>query len=346
MHKLSDKKRRFFFFLACGIIAIVCGFGVLHGQSRRSNGPVILSIWRLPSGAIFFAEDTSNSQLQAYRKREHLDDVVRAADSDFLKILTLAQWTSRQFVASQPAPRYPPWNAQIILDWIRGGVTGGYCAQYAFVFGQACQSLGYQPRYLDIAAPDGARGGHFTTEIYVPSLKRWIVFEPEWGYYYADKQGRPLDALDLHRLAVGQRKETVYKLPTKEKVDPQWLKLFYYFRYYLRNNFLSVPVFIKTLPTGQILFERYRLAWKDAYTDNQADRSKALFSSDTAEFRYPLKSSDAKLMVFKTAPDLYRFIQAQEPFTVCRFSLPKKTLSRMVEGDFVRDSTYHPLEAE
>src|SRR5690242_14151594 len=123
-------------------------------EQRRANRMETVYAFRTPSGGLFIEEDFQNPKLQEYRRAEHLDDVVKPYKSDLERILALAKWTSKQWAASSPLPNYPPWDGSVILDRIRRGVTGGFCAQYAFVFGQACQSFGYIVRYLDLSSPE------------------------------------------------------------------------------------------------------------------------------------------------------------------------------------------------
>jgi hypothetical protein len=313
-------------------------------QKKHDVAPVILYAWRIPSGLIFLAEDPQHPKLQAYRRHEHLDQVVAPYTTDFQKILALAQWTSRQFSAGSPFPNYPPWDASIILDRIRHGKTGGFCAQYAFVFGQACQSFGYQPRYLDISSPEN-NGGHFTTEIYVPSLSRWIIFEPEWGIYYIDGQGHPLDALELHQYAVKEKQGKVIRMPTREIVTSDWLRLFYFFRYYLRNNYLSVPVFFKKLPNKIIEFSPYRLAWLDSFTDVDINKASAYVSSSPAAFHSPLQFSKDPMVVCQNISDFYMAISKQPANSILKISMPYRVLVNLVKKDLIHDPTYHRLKA-
>jgi hypothetical protein len=103
---------------------------------------------------------------------------------------------------------------------IRAGETGGFCAQYALVFGQSCQSLGYQVRYCDLASA-GGENSHFVPEVYLPSLHRWVVFEPQFGHSYMNEQGAPLGVLDLHEIAIGLRAGRVFAAPGGEPVLPE-----------------------------------------------------------------------------------------------------------------------------
>src|SRR5579864_114815 len=101
--------------------------GVYFYHKKHCADPVTVYAWRMPSGPIFIAEDPLNPKLQEYRRSEHLDRIVEPHKTDFKKVLALAEWASRQFVASTPFPHYPPWDAQVILHRIRRGQTGGYC---------------------------------------------------------------------------------------------------------------------------------------------------------------------------------------------------------------------------
>jgi len=333
------RKRQLALFGA-GLLGLLVIFAVVY---RRHSCPtnVVVYAWRLPSGQVFIAEDSQNRRLQEYRRHEQLDKVVAPEPSDFKQILALAIWASHQFPPTQPFPIYPPWNAHVILDWIRAGKTGGYCAQYGLVFGQACQSFGFFPRYVDIASPANA-GGHFTTEVYVPSLKQWVVFEPTWGIYYTDEQGRPLDALALHQFAVGQRKGRVIERP-RQVHAAGWPQMYYYFRYYLRNNFLTVPAFAKLLPNRQVVFAPDRLAWKDSFTDNEENWHKAVLSADPSDFRFELRSIADPVIECRSPDDLFHVMASNPPFLIRKLLISRNNLLRVVSEDMVHDPSYQPL---
>ena len=319
------------------------GVKTYYARTRVPAYSVTIDAWRLPSGAIFISEDPSSPRLRAFFEHEHLDKVVSPHKTDLERILALARWTSTQFPATTPLPNYPPWDGQIILDWIRRGKTGGFCAQYAFVFGEACLSAGYIPRYLDLASPENP-GGHFTTEVYVPSLKKWMVFEAEWGFYYVDAHGNPLSALDLHDWATGVRTDPYREVPIQVHHELSWTRLFYYFRYYLRNNFMSVPVFVRR-DNGQMGFEPYRLIWRDSYTASDPNYLKdALVSSDASDFQYVLDVDHVPEFTLNKTDDLYKAFARQPLYRMCRIRIPQNMLWRIVEGDFVHDPHYHDLK--
>jgi hypothetical protein len=329
-----------------GLLGITLAVGVAAAahaliKHRRQNRMETVYAFRIPSGGLFIEEDFQNPQLQALRRRERLDVLMKPGMTDLQKILALAKWTSQQWVAGNPLPNYPPWNARVILDRIRSGKTGGFCAQYAFVFGQACQSFGYMVRYLDLASPESA-AGHFTTSVYVPSLRKWIVVESEWGYCYRDQQGRFLNELELHDWAIGKRNDPITLYPTTKSADPSFLQLFYYFRYYLRNNYLTVPVFVRRQGT-QWGFEPYRLAWSDAYTADTLHLADAIASSDPQDFLFTMKMKPIPEFTWHKRGDFYTELNSLPYYQLCKVRAPHYALVRLVKQDFVHNPLYHRL---
>ena len=63
-------------------------------------------------------ENFDAPELEILREREHLDEVVAGAATPFEVALRLKDWTAAQFPHDFPNP-YPPWNALVVLDWIR-----------------------------------------------------------------------------------------------------------------------------------------------------------------------------------------------------------------------------------
>jgi len=310
-------------------------------KHRRQNRMETVYAFRIPSGGLFIEEDFQNPKLQTLRRRERLDQIVKPGMTDLQKILALAKWTSQQWVASSPLPNYPPWDAQVILDRIRLGKTGGFCAQYAFVFGQACQSFGYLVRYIDLASPEDA-AGHFTTSVYVPSLQKWIVVESEWGYCYRDQHGRFLNELELHEWAIGKRNDPILLYPTTKTADPVFLRLFYYFRYYLRNNFLTVPVFVRR-KGEQWGFEPYRLAWQDTYTADALHLADAIASSDARDYLFALKTNSIPEFTWRKKGDFYTELNSLPYYQLSKIHLPHYALVRLIKEDFVHNPLYHRL---
>ena len=174
------------------------------GVSLRSeqNGLIMPRSWS------FITERPDHPGLAALRQREKLDAVVAPGADEWSKMRLLCSWANSQFAMGTPDP-YPPWDANAVLEMIRSGRTGGYCAQYAVVFVQACAAMGWPARYLDIKPRDPKDGnGHITVEIWSNHFNRWVALDPTMDATF-ELDGRPLSALEIHQALVGGRDEQV-----------------------------------------------------------------------------------------------------------------------------------------
>ena len=135
-------------------------------------------------------DDFHHPRLQLLRTREKLDEVTAGARTQFQTALRLRAWTHRQW---QPGASfyYPPWDAVEILDLVRQAGNRGFCAQYAVVFLQACQSMGIHARYVDLL-------GHFVVAIWSDDFNRWVVMDPMNDLHY-ERYGIPMRGGQLHQ---------------------------------------------------------------------------------------------------------------------------------------------------
>ena len=302
---------------------------------------------RLPSGALFISEDPQNAKLARLRKAEHIDAVVAPFKTDLDKLTALARWTSAQFPETTPFPHYPAWNASVILKKIRSGKTGGFCAQYAFVFGQCAQSLGYSVRYWSIASRTDP-AGHFLPEVYLPSEARWIAFEPMRGVRYIDDQNRPLGVFDLHQYAVGIREGPVLEWPTHRASTPNNIALFYGLAYQLRNNFLTLAahVAVKNSAEGpELFFSPYRLRYLDSVNKNQPWPGDSYVSSDPRDFVFPFDTRHYEHRTCWTAVGFFRDLSPQSQGHVLRIRMPQNLFASIMR-DLIADPAFVELKCE
>ncbi len=172
--------------------ALLALLAVLAGSAAQSefvlvtaehNGEFPVSSYTLQE------DDFRHPRLALLRSRERLDEVVAPAATQFGKILLLRSWVRRQWEASGSF-YYPPWDAVEILDLARKHDNRGFCAQYAIVFLQACQSLGIHARYVDLP-------GHFVVAVWSDDYDRWVLMDPANDLYY-ERDGFPMRGRDLH----------------------------------------------------------------------------------------------------------------------------------------------------
>jgi transglutaminase-like putative cysteine protease len=171
--------------------------------------------------------------LKKLRESENLDQVTAGAASDFEKALKLMKWTRNQWEPGLPDP-YPPLNALRILKEIRAGWTGGFCAQYNYVFVQGLQSLSIPARYITVL-------GHEVTEAWIKESGKWICFDPLHNAYYTGEKEVPLSVFDIYRRVKNKRPVRLVgdKLPANIR---NHLKKFSRFSLWIKNNHVSSPV--------------------------------------------------------------------------------------------------------
>jgi hypothetical protein len=183
--------------------------------------------------------------LHSYRIQEQLDSVVENAENDFQKVMKLLIWTRRQFEPKRPDP-YPPMDAVSILREIRAGRTGGFCAQYNYVFVQAVQSFGIKARYVTINL-------HEVTEVWIEDLKKWVCFDPYYIAYVTDNSHQPLSVYQIYQAAKNQ--SPVLIETRKEIEDTQYyLNRFIHFAIWIKNNHISSPINFQDIDYYKIYF--------------------------------------------------------------------------------------------
>src|SRR5258705_550633 len=169
--------------LATGLIGWVAQSEIVLVTSEQ-NGEIAVTSRALRE------DDFRNARLQLLRSRERLDEVVSAARTQFEAIVLLRAWARRQW---EPGGTfyYPPWDAVEILDLARKYDNRGFCAQYAVLLLQACQSMGIHARYVDLP-------GHFVVAAWSDDFDRWVVMDPTNDISY-EKDGVPMRGRDLYR---------------------------------------------------------------------------------------------------------------------------------------------------
>jgi hypothetical protein len=171
--------------------------------------------------------------LRPLRQREKLDQVVAGAKTDMEVFLRLMKWVRAQWSPGRPDP-YPPINAIIILDEIRNGETGGFCAQYCFVLVQCLQSLGYKARYVTIK-------GHEVAEVWSPALAKWVMLDPLYELYVS-KGVTPLSIFEIHNMII----RGAHNLEVHAKKEPgdlrAYLSRYEKFAVWEKNDHVSSPI--------------------------------------------------------------------------------------------------------
>lgn len=187
----------------------------------------------------------SPAVLADLRREEHLDEVVAGAKGDLEAFRALNSWTRRQFEPGVPDP-YPPFYARIILRDVRRGFTGGFCAQYNFVLGQALMALGYPVRFVTVHH-------HEVLEAWLRQERRWICLDPLHAATYVDETGRPLSVLEIATRA--RRGEDPVPGPGSLPGTAEAVRdAFGLFAVWLRNDLVTHPMNFTDIETYKVHF--------------------------------------------------------------------------------------------
>lgn len=277
--------------LAVLIISLILYLTIIFVWKKNIEIIEINNGFRTAKGKLFEFEDIKHKKLDFLRNRENLLTITASSKNEFEKILKICDWTNRQFEPSTPDP-YPPWDAVEILNWIRDGQTGGFCAQYAFVFVQSLTSIGIPARYVDIAGKDS--GAHFTAEVWSTDYNKWVLIDPADNIYFK-KDAKPLSGLELHKALVTMNYKDIEVVrisnSSAEKSISEAIKIYYKFAVLFRNNHLSRPprLLLKTNKKfRKLIWHDKMLLWEDNHTkelsDTYRERPGIKISSDESEF--------------------------------------------------------------
>lgn len=208
-----------------------------HETQREKDDPIQVPLF-VPPERVFhhrrlhFTFD-NKEVLEPLLKREQFDKVVTGAKTDMEVFLRLMKWVRDQWSPGRPDP-YPPIDAIVILDNIRKGETGGFCAQYCYVLVQCLQSLGYKARYITVK-------GHEVTEVWSPELSKWVMLDP-LHELYVTKSSTPLSVIEIHNKIV----QGEHDLEVHAKKDlgdlREYLSRYEKFAVWLKNDHVSSPI--------------------------------------------------------------------------------------------------------
>lgn len=152
----------------------------------------------------FQYERRDQPALKRFREAAGLDAVVAGKNSDFEKMVALMDWVGhcRNERDSHREIRNGgyAWDIERVFKMESGQpVISGHCMSYAQVLVSAASALGYKARHMAVLGFREA--SHEIVDMWVPSLGKWVAFDPSLTSYYFDpKTGEPLNTLELHAI--------------------------------------------------------------------------------------------------------------------------------------------------
>lgn len=156
-----------------------------------------------PKYDFYFSDTLGNDYLRQLRHGYKLDSLVNGHLDDLDRIKMVLDWTSKQWEhngSNTPSKS----DALTILKEAHEG-NHFRCVEYGIVCSAALNSIGLHARVLGLKTRDvevvmyGA--GHVTTEVYSPTLKKWIFIDPQFNVMPI-LQGVPLNAVEFQEAIV------------------------------------------------------------------------------------------------------------------------------------------------
>ncbi|MHC4914106.1 MAG: transglutaminase domain-containing protein [Planctomycetota bacterium] len=180
-----------------------------------------------------------NPKLVKFKKAAKLDEVIagkmderlRGADQvridklvteasgageDFLQLVRLMDWTGACYNArgkdvaakTYKKTKYYDWNIDSVWELVEVEEGGekkkrptiyGHCMSYSEVMATAAMAVGFKARHLSVVGV--SERSHEVCEAWVPSLGKWVYFDPSLSNYYFDKETKhPLCIVEMHNV--------------------------------------------------------------------------------------------------------------------------------------------------
>ena len=209
------------------------------------------------SSYAFVYEQADHPELHDLWHNEQLDPLLAGLTGDFARATALCSWVNAQWIHNNSYEVYTPWRAATILDWQRthrghgsGSVTG-FCVHFAITLAQLCTVSGMRARGVALG-PRSRRGmdGHFVCEVFCRDLNRWVMFDPDFDYYFS-YNSQPLNVLEIHQLYQAGMATAITLIPGpsfgRNPIGDQWpieqllQGGYHWFGVPLHQNWLSRP---------------------------------------------------------------------------------------------------------
>ena len=158
------------------------------------------------SPIVFHHERQDNPTLSKFRKTVGLDKVVEGAKDDFDALVKIQDWVSQSANTRVKGIKYR-WNIEktmtVTADAADKRSIQGNCMSYSQVMTDAVAAMGFKVRHM--AVMGFRQMSHEVVEVWVPSLGKWIFFDPSLANYYYDLETKaPLNVLEIHDIILNK----------------------------------------------------------------------------------------------------------------------------------------------
>lgn len=247
-----------------------------------------------PYAKNFQYENLSNEKLEILRRKYNLIKLVLNEPTEFDKILKLSGWVKTMIRRGSPHNVDYNFNALDIMERAEKG-ENFFCSEYSTVFVQCALSVGFNARYV------GLFKGHIVAEAWSDEFVKWFVLDVDSGLFY-EKNGIPLDALELHDAYEAKNFNGILALSIFDKKElsnselEKYLSFYHEFYIRMRNDWFTHKYPHWHHRANSIM---NALEWQDKYTKNNILVSRE--TSNKNEIYFPLNTTSLKVNPVKSS---------------------------------------------
>ncbi|MEA4976104.1 MAG: transglutaminase-like domain-containing protein [Paludibacter sp.] len=148
----------------------------------------------------YYLDTTGNEYLKTLREKYELENLVAEDNTDFEKIKSVLDWTSKQW-AHNGSNTPTKQDALTILKEAHEGKQFR-CVEYGIVATTALNSIGIPARTIGLKTRDVEKvrrgAGHVVTEVYSGELNKWIFIDPQFNII-PTLNGNPLNGVEFQK---------------------------------------------------------------------------------------------------------------------------------------------------
>ena len=192
---------------------------------------------------IKFTFETHDSEnCKALNKKYDLKKIMGAGDS-ITQISNLKKWVSGNlFFRGEQIMQNEFDNTDCLelVDRIKESGHAMNCRYIALFFTQILLSAGFKARLVSCVPMElDYYNCHWVTEVYINELNKWIIADAAYNLFYFNKNGEPLNLLELRKMIIASEKirfvssDSIYH----SGVMDCWIAFCFRFKFILNNKY-------------------------------------------------------------------------------------------------------------
>jgi hypothetical protein len=146
------------------------------------------------------------------KKLTDIDDSMKGGE-DFVKLVRLMDWVGHcrndRTIHKESEGGFYQWNIEKVFELkeveeggkkVKQPTIYGHCMSFSEVLVTAATAMGYVGSH-HLCMVGFREASHEITDIWVPSLGKWVYFDPSLSNYYFDKETKvPMNLIEMHKL--------------------------------------------------------------------------------------------------------------------------------------------------